>query len=438
MIDNRQSMSCEHGKADGALCYECVAGRSSHREPASSAAGTGGSELPVELGSTWHDLFVLDLIGAGGMSAVYRARRHDGSLVALKIIRPRLARAPEMVERFEREARTMASLSHPNIVRVLDSGREPACWMAMEFVDGPSLRQMLAAAALPPEATLRVIPQICDALHSAHERGVVHRDIKPENILIDGVGRAKVADFGLAKRRDGEDPPDLTRPNVFVGTPPYAAPEQVASARDVDRRADVYSLGMVLREMPGGNDGRLANVVAQATAARRDDRFATVAELKDAIELTLAPFLRFEDVTRILGVSEPELKSVIAAGRLAPYWDGPRMKFRRCDVEGTGRRLGRVLEESRRPVLSRRMVTCVAMDVVAVLPAMLSLLLEERLPARLAYATWWAFTVVALVSGFLALVDTSRGRAIGLRAAGWATAAAVVHFIAASVAWLWF
>src|SRR5581483_1437923 len=146
-------------------------------------------------------LEILELIGQGGMGAVYKARQPSlDRLVAVKVLPREAGQDPAFAERFGREARALARLGHPNIVAVHDVGKAgDFYYFVMEYVDGPNLRQVLRDGQLAPEQALRVVPQVCDALQYAHEEGIVHRDIKPENILFDMRGRVKIADFGLAK-----------------------------------------------------------------------------------------------------------------------------------------------------------------------------------------------------------------------------------------------
>jgi len=142
------------------------------------------------------------LVASGGMGEVYAARDQVlDRTVALKILRSNLGADPDFVERFRKEAMNAARLSHPTIVQVYDWGRDDAdAYMAMEFVDGQNLREVLGASGpLPPEAAIRIATKVCDALEHARRAGIVHRDIKPENILIAGDGTVKVADFGLAR-----------------------------------------------------------------------------------------------------------------------------------------------------------------------------------------------------------------------------------------------
>ena len=196
------------------------------------------------------------LLGRGGMGVVYRARHESlGRQVAIKVLPEALARDVQFTDRFQREARAMASLSHPRIVGIHDFGcLDGRYYFAMELVEGGSLREQLKRGALPPARALAILPELCEALQYAHDRGVIHRDIKPENILLDRQGHVKVGDFGLAKIVGGSDPEyrQLTRSDLVVGTMHYMAPEQIERPKVVDHRADLYSAGVVLYEMLTG------------------------------------------------------------------------------------------------------------------------------------------------------------------------------------------
>lgn len=211
---------------------------------------------PIEkLVSEFPDLEIQHLIGHGGMGAVYQARQVNlDRIVALKILSPRLSCDPAFAERFLREARTLAKLSHPNIVTVFDFGQAGEFYyLTMEFVDGVNLRDTISAKLLSPTEALAIVPQVCEALQYAHDNGVVHRDIKPENILIAKNGKIKIADFGLAKLlQSTPDQFTLTGTRQILGTRNYMAPEQIESPDVVDHRADLYSLGVVFYELLTG------------------------------------------------------------------------------------------------------------------------------------------------------------------------------------------
>ena len=193
-----------------------------------------------------------ELVGSGGMSSVYRA--HDRMLerkVALKILHSRLGDDDEYVERFRREARAVAQLAHPNIVTVIDRGDDGGRqFIVFEYIDGQTLKEVVdAEGALPIDEVLRLGTGIAAGLAFAHERGIVHRDVKPQNVLMNGDGRAKVTDFGIARSLDVEH--GVTETGTVLGTSNYIAPEQ-ASGQPVDDRSDVYSLGVVLYELLTG------------------------------------------------------------------------------------------------------------------------------------------------------------------------------------------
>ena len=249
------------------LCPACLmAGGLGSRFAASAPDGLAATTPPGERpASADHDvadlqtkfpqLEILELLGRGGMGAVYKVRQRNlDRIVALKVIPPAAARDPEFAERFAREARALARLNHPNIVTVYDFGQsEDVYYLLMEYVDGVNLRHTMRASSLQPEEALAVVPQICDALQYAHDQGVVHRDIKPENVLLDRSGRIKIADFGLAKLLGlGAEDFSLTRTQQVMGTPRYMAPEQIDRPSKVDHRADIYSLGVVIYEMLTG------------------------------------------------------------------------------------------------------------------------------------------------------------------------------------------
>ena len=253
-------------------------------------------------------------LGRGGMATVFLAHdlRHDRP-VALKVLHAELGQVLGP-ERFLREIRLCGRLQHPHILTVLDSGETGGrLWYTMPYVEGETLRgRLLRERQLPVEDALRVTREVADALHCAHQHGVIHRDIKPENILLSGA-HALVADFGIARAlsADGED--RLTESGITLGTPHYMSPEQSVAQRDVDQRTDVYSLGSVLYEMLTGEPpytgptpqailakrltepiphlrtGRdvslaLERAVTRALGRSPADRFSTAAEFAAALE----------------------------------------------------------------------------------------------------------------------------------------------------------
>ncbi len=272
----------------------------------------GGPPKPDELADAFPDLEVISLLGQGGMGYVYKARQRGlDRLVALKLLQQGISNNPQFSERFAREARAMAKLSHPGIVMVHDSGMVGGMYyFVMEYIDGLNLRELLGRSDghLGSDQALRIVHSVCDALEYAHEEGIVHRDIKPENILLDAKGRVKIADFGLAKllTTDSEDRPSnltLSSPQQLLGTPHYMAPEQTERPLTVDHRADIYSVGVVFYEMltgelplgrfplpseMGRGDPALDEIVTRALQKDPDNRFQRASEVKIAVAAALS------------------------------------------------------------------------------------------------------------------------------------------------------
>jgi serine/threonine-protein kinase len=275
------------------------------------------------LGETFAGYEIEEVLGRGGMSEVLRARNPKlGNVVALKLLAPDLAEDEVFRERFVRESRIAASLDHPNVLPIHDAGEADGVpYIAMRFVDGPNLGELLRKGELPVQHAVSIVGQVAGALDAAHERGLIHRDVKPANILIDrysGLDAAPhvyLADFGVAKHtlsRSG-----LTTTGEFVGTIDYVAPEQI-EGKQVDSRTDVYALGCVFYECltskkPFDRDSNVAvmyahllepppapseareglpagvdAVVAKALAKSPDERYATCGELAAAARAALA------------------------------------------------------------------------------------------------------------------------------------------------------
>jgi eukaryotic-like serine/threonine-protein kinase len=193
-----------------------------------------------------------ELVGHGGMSSVYKA--HDSLLerhVALKVLHEQYSDDDDFVERFKREARSVAQLQHPNIVTVIDRGEEDGRqYIVFEYVDGENLKErVVREGRLDIREALEIALEVARGLAFAHEQGLVHRDVKPQNVLLNGDGRAKVTDFGIARTLDVDG---MTQTGTVLGTSNYIAPEQ-ASGQPVDAHSDVYSLGAVLYELLTGD-----------------------------------------------------------------------------------------------------------------------------------------------------------------------------------------
>jgi serine/threonine protein kinase len=221
------------------------------------AAPSGGAPRldPREIEALLPQFEIHDLLGQGGMGAVFKARhRLKRRWVALKVLFPRQTGERAFAERFAREARTLETLHHANIVALHEAGEvQGRLYLAMEYVDGRTLRDLLRTGQLAPATTFDIVRQLCDALEAAHVQGIVHRDLKPENVLLNNLGNVKLADFGLAKLRSLDAPQrTLTGEMETMGTPHYMAPEQIENPRGVDHRADLFSLGVLFYELLTG------------------------------------------------------------------------------------------------------------------------------------------------------------------------------------------
>jgi serine/threonine protein kinase len=279
---------------------------------------TGGTGIIGEIiAERYH---VVKALGEGGMGQVYLAEQVKmRRMCALKVMRPQLAHDPDAVRRFGAEAENASRIAHPNVAAIYDFGETPEglVYLAMEFVDGPSLASMLARErVMPPGRVATIGKQVADALSAAHELGIVHRDLKPDNVMIvrakDGTERVKVVDFGIAKAMaDGRT--QMTRTGFVLGTPAYMSPEQISGDK-LDGRSDLYSLGCMLFEMLTGQSPfsgptgeivlhrrlteeaakvrtlspdcpkNLDSVITRLLSRRVDDRFQHAAEVSETLD----------------------------------------------------------------------------------------------------------------------------------------------------------
>ena len=304
------------------------------------------------------DYEVVAKIGAGGMGAVYKAKKLDtGEQVALKLLPPQMA-TTGMVARFKRESGIAASLDHENIVKFVEFGQDKkkGMWFcALELVEGEDLNKYLARhGILSEEETVRIVRQIAMGLQHAYHNGLVHRDVKPQNIMVTPDGTAKLLDLGLA-RQVGAEATHLTQTGHFVGSPSYASPEQATGERDIDTRSDIYSLGATMYRMvtgkppfsgastakllyqhvhsklkwPGDVNTELSDdicqVIAKMMAKSPDDRYQEPNEL-------LADLDALEEGTQV-DIGEDMLKRSVLESSKVP-------KSRRKRLKGVPRRQG--------------------------------------------------------------------------------------------------
>jgi len=310
-------------------------------DPASSAdpSLTGAPGLPA--GAVVAGRYRIEcLLGTGGMGAVYRAEHvHMRKTVALKVLHPEVARVSEVVARFEREAIAAGRIEHPNVVAASDFGKleDGSFYLVLEFVDGTSLRELLASGPLPTARAVDIARQTALALVAAHGAEIVHRDLKPDNVMLlrepDGSDRVKVLDFGIARvavPNAASDATHLTRVGVVMGTIAYMSPEQ-ATGQAVDGRTDLYSLGVMLHEMLTGRQPFEAELPSQVLARQ-------LVEPPPPLPPEIPPALR-KLVVDLMAKSASErpqsarevldrLSALEAPPVLGPSWFAPRASWR--------------------------------------------------------------------------------------------------------------
>jgi tetratricopeptide (TPR) repeat protein len=308
-----------------------------------TVAGSSKTSAPVadpetlEIGTVLAGRYeILNLIGRGGMGAVYKARDTElDRTVALKLIRPEFAKNPEILRRFKQELILARQVTHKNVIRIFDLGQSDGIkFITMDFVEGQDLRQLLLEKGkLAPDQAARIMLQICRALDAAHSEAVIHRDLKPQNIMLDANGRVYVMDFGIAR---SAYLPGMTQTGALIGTPEYMSPEQ-GRGEKLTERSDIFSLGIIFYELLTGKSPyysdtplatlwkrmtekapppvvvdptlpqALSDIVAKALEIEPKNRFATAREMAQQLEIWLGP-------------SEGSSTIIVPAPRTAAYW----------------------------------------------------------------------------------------------------------------------
>jgi eukaryotic-like serine/threonine-protein kinase len=277
---------------------------------AKSSFGARYSAPALEIGEVLGGRYeILQLLGEGGMGAVYKARdRELDRAVALKLIRPQLASNPSMLARFKQELLLSRQVTHKNVIRIFDLGdADGVKFITMEFIEGRDLRSLIQEnKKFSPEAAVEIMRQVCQALEAAHGVGVIHRDLKPQNIMREDSGRIVVMDFGLARSMDSEG---MTQTGALVGTMEYMSPEQ-ALAKELDQRSDIFTAGLILYElltgqMPFHAESALASLIrrTQERAIPVSDHDGTIpAALTGIVQKCLErdPTLRYQNSTELL------------------------------------------------------------------------------------------------------------------------------------------
>jgi tetratricopeptide (TPR) repeat protein/predicted Ser/Thr protein kinase len=272
---------------------------------------------------------ILDMLGQGGMGAVYKAKDYEvDRVVAIKIIQPELAKSSSILKRFKQELLLAREVTHKNVVRIFDIGEsEGLKFITMEYIDGGDLKSyILERGKVPPQEAVHIIRQICHALDAAHSAGVVHRDLKPQNIMIDQDHRVVVMDFGIAHSKNM---PGMTATGALMGTPDYMSPEQ-AKAQRVDARSDIFSLGLIFYEMLVGQVPFHASTVVETMFKRTHERAVPPAELEHSVPLQANkvvmqcletdPANRYQSIQELLG----DLETFDAAKKVSTV---ERMRF---------------------------------------------------------------------------------------------------------------
>src|SRR5216684_1491801 len=283
--------------------------------PSSEAAAKGQLEPGSVLGERYE---ILQLLGQGGMGAVYKARDIElERTVALKLIRPDLASHPEILRRFKQELILAREVTHRNVIRIFDLGQASGVrYITMEYVEGRDLRALLhEKKKLTPEEAVPIFLQIAAALEAAHHAGVVHRDLKPQNVMVDKEGRVYVMDFGVARSLET---PGMTQTGALMGTPEYMSPEQ-AKGMKVDARSDLFSLGIIFYEMLSGVAPFKADTAMATMFKRTQEHAVPLAQAGSGVPVFLSDI-----VSKCLEIDrEKRFASAREVAQQLEIWQGP-------------------------------------------------------------------------------------------------------------------
>ncbi len=329
---------------------------------------TNGSLIGTKL---FGDYTITRKLGEGGMGAVYLANQPTiNQDIAIKVLHGKAAESAEIKERFNREARVISMLTHPNIIRVFIFGRTPSnlMYLAMEFVSGRSLRDELKLGLMDELVAIKIVKQMCSALAESHDLDIVHRDLKPDNVLLTQFrgenNFVKILDFGIAKITNNEtSEKQLTQAGIVYGTPEYLSPEQ-AQAKDLDKRTDIYSIGVMLYEMMTGKvpfDSTSAvqiltmhvfneplpptkmasrpiaptmeKIILKAMAKDPDDRFQNAMEMFAAMALRESEILTERKMVSTANhVPGSELTGMFAPVGAAPAFAAPQLRTQTAPI----------------------------------------------------------------------------------------------------------